>query len=231
MNTDSPTTPPPIAFVDTETTGLDWFFHDAWEIAVILRRDDHDHEHVFHIKPDLANAHPKALEVGRYHERTSTPDWQWDDRQTAAQRLYALLDSAVIVGSNPAFDANMIANLFGRYYAQLTPWHYRAIDIVPLAAGFLYGQAQWLTHRDCDATWYGKVTDQLSWPWKSYQASEAVGIPRPADDVAHTALGDARWARDVWDAVVTPDAFYTATDEHLADMANEALRDLHGGAQ
>lgn len=230
MNTSSSTqTPPPLAFTDCETTGLDPFLHDAWEIAVILRRDGRDEEHVYRIQPDLTNADPKALEINRYHERTSTPDWQWDDRETAARRLYSLLNGAVMVGSNPAFDAEMIAHLFGRYYPQPKPWHYRTIDIATLAAGALYGRASEWTKKDCDPDWYRKVADAVGWPWKSYDISRHVEVEPPAKDVAHTALGDAEWARDVYDAVTTPDAFYTASDEQLAAVAGQALRDMHGG--
>jgi hypothetical protein len=86
-----------------------------------------------------------------------------------------------------------------------------------------------MTHHDCDPDWYGKVAERLGWPWKSYSASEAVGTPRPAGDVAHTALGDARWCRDLWDRITVPDAFYAATDAQLADMVTDALRRRTGG--
>lgn len=223
--------PMPLAFVDTETVGLDPFLHDAWEYAVILRRDGVDTEHTFRIEPDLTNADPKALEINRYHERTSAPDWQWDDRRSAAERLYGLLNGVVLIGSNPGFDADMLANLFARYYAHPKPWHYRPIDVATLAVGALYGRASEWTRKDCDASWYGKVAKAVGWPWKSYDVSRHVEVDPPAKAVAHTALGDARWARDVWDAVTVPDAFYTASDEQLAAMAGGALSRFHGGAQ
>jgi oligoribonuclease (3'-5' exoribonuclease) len=47
--------PRPLAFIDTETTGLDPRTHDAWEIAVILRRPGAtDLEYLFHIRTSLA---------------------------------------------------------------------------------------------------------------------------------------------------------------------------------
>lgn len=231
MSTNSPAKqPPPLAFIDTETVGLDPFLHDAWEYAVILRRDGVDTEYEFRIRPDLTNADPKALEINRYHERTSAEDWHWDDRRAAAARLYSLLNGAVIVGSNPAFDAEMLTHLFGRYYENPRPWHYRTIDVTTLAAGALYGRASEWTRKDGDASWYGKVAGAIGWPWKSYEVSRHVEVDPPAKDVAHTALGDARWARDVFDAVTVPDAFYTASDEQLAGMAADALSRMHGGA-
>ena len=219
--TDKP--PAPLAFVDTETTGLDPFLHDAWEIAVILRKDGHDEEHVFHIEPDLTNADPKALEIGRYHERTSAADWKWHNRAAATGIIWALLDGAVLIGSNPGFDAAFLTKLFGRVAMEPRPWHYRPIDVATLAVGALYGRASEWTRKDCDAAWYDKVSKAVGWPWKSYEASRHVEVEPPAKEVAHTALGDARWARDVYDAVTIPDAFYAASDDQLARMASEAL--------
>ncbi len=228
MSTSSPSST--LVFGDTETTGLDPFMHDAWEFALIVRRDGQDSEHEFRIRPDLGNADPKALEINRYHERTSAADWSWDDPHTAATRMYNLLNSAVLIGSNPSFDADMLRNLFARYYGEAKPWHYRTIDIATLAAGHLYGQAERMTRQTCDAVHYSKVDAALGWPWSSYRTSELVGVPRPSGEAAHTALGDARWARDVWDAVTMPDAFYAATDEQLGEMAGEALSRFHGDA-
>ncbi|EFE65843.1 exonuclease RNase T and DNA polymerase III [Streptomyces viridosporus ATCC 14672] len=189
---------PPLAFVDTETTGLDPFQHDAWEIAVILRKPgETDQESVFYLEPDLINADPKALEINRYHERVKTEDWTWGKPQDVARDLYRLLDGTVLIGSNPPFDADMIANIFGRYYWHPKPWHYRTIDIAILAAGYRHGQA-------ASGAYGGDFLfpdDYPQLPYSSYGLSRAVGVEPPAKDVAHTALGDARWARDVFDAV------------------------------
>ncbi|MGW1796912.1 3'-5' exonuclease [Streptomyces sp. NPDC001984] len=220
-----------LAFVDTETTGLDPFLHDAWEIAVILRHDGRDEEHVYRIKPDLANATPEALRINRYHERTAAHDWRWDDPHLAAAGLHHVLENAVIVGSNPSFDADMIRNLFARYYDNTTPWHYRTVDIVTLAVGSLYGRAAEWTRKDCDATWYSKVGKAVGWPWKTHDVSRHIEIEPPGPRVRHTALGDARWARDVWDRVTVPDAFFAASDEQLAAMAGDALSRFHGGEE
>lgn len=143
-------------------------------------------------------------------------------RDELRNMLKGLLDGAVLVGSNPAFDAGFL-----KAFLDEMPWHYRTVDIATLAAGYRFGQR--------DSGNYGGefafATDLPSLPFSSRGLSRAVGVEPPGDGIAHTALGDARWARDVWDAITIPDAFYTASDEQLAQMAGEALSHTHGGQQ
>lgn len=232
-----------LAFVDTETTGLDVRRHDAWEIAVILRGPaDQDTELLFQVRTSLHNADPKALEIGGHAERFWVPDGSFavslptkntavvtplTERELMTQ-LMDTLDTAVLVGSNPAFDDRFLSKLF--HGAGVEPgWHYRTVDVATLAAGHLYGQAHALTKQHCDASYYGRVDEMLKDGWKSRELSRLMGVEPPRPGVAHTALGDARWARDVYDAVTQADAFYTASDEQLAEMAGQALRTMHGG--
>lgn len=230
MSNTRPTKPPTLlAFIDTETTGLDPFLHDVWEIAVILRVDGQDEEHVFHVEPDLTNADSEALVMNRYYQRTSAPDWKWDDRETVTRCLNDLLDGAVLIGSNPAFDAEMLTHLLGRYFAQPRPWHYRTLDVVTLAAGSLYGRAAERARRGVGA-WFPRIAAAMGWPWRSYTVSRLVEVEPPAPDVGHTALPDARWARDLWDRITVPGAMYAASDEQLAAMAGDPLPRLHANA-
>lgn len=201
----------PIAFVDTETTHLDAEIGDAWEVAVVLREfDDNepaDTEYVWQIRPNLAAADPESLKIGRYLERFVVPPhaeaaWTgYEDgpilpmtRAQAAEAILAVLRGAVLVGSNPGFDDRFLRKLLGPGSAQ---WHYRPVDIATLAAGRKLGMVE-LARR------FGVKpvpSDEVRFPFSSRDLSRWTGVEPPGDGVAHTALGDARWARDVFDAV------------------------------
>lgn len=237
--------PKPLAFIDTETTGLDVDHHDAWEIAVIHRRPGHDDaEYLWQIRVSLAEADPTALDINNYNQRFAVPDGEHvvrvatddmraDHAVTSGDMmldLMAVLDGSVLVGSNPAFDERFLTKLFSG--AGVTPaWHYRTVDIATMAAGHLYGQAHALTRQHCDAEAYGRIDALLADGWRSYDLSRQMGVEPPAKGEAHTALGDARWARNVYDAITQPDAFFAASDDQLGEMAGKALSRFHGGAQ
>lgn len=238
MSTSSPAKAPrPLAFIDTETTGLDVDHHDAWEIAVIHRRPGHpDAEYLWQIRVSLAEADPEALDINGYHRRFAVPQGELAVRLATGAMpaarpmsgrdlmldLMAILDGSVLVGSNPAFDERFLTKLF-RQAGTVPAWHYRTRDIATMAVGHLYGQAYTLTKQQCDAAFYGRADKLLADGWKSYELSRLMGIEPPGSLDAHTALGDARWARDVYDAITKADAFYTATDDQLAEMASQAL--------
>ncbi|MFF4552773.1 hypothetical protein [Streptomyces sp. NPDC001422] len=186
----------PIAFVDTETTHLDAEIGDAWEVAIILRefedQESTDTEYVWQFTPDLTVADPESLRIGRFYERFQVPTTREAAytecvpmlpmlRKAAVTSVVNLLSGAILVGSNPGFDDRFLRKLLGPGSAQ---WHYRPYDIVQLAAAKV------------------GVEKAGPLPWSSYDLSRAVGVEPPAKDAAHTALGDARWARDVFDAVM-----------------------------
>lgn len=191
----------PLAFVDTETTHLDAEIGEAWEVAVILREfEDGQHtdtEYVWQFAPDLTVADPESLKIGRFEERYAVPRHVdaaftgYEDGpivpMTRAQGVSAVLSvlrGAILIGSNPGFDDRFLRKLLGHGAAQ---WHYRPIDIATLAAGFMWALEPRLMAKD-------------SRPISSRWLSRQVGVEPPGAN-GHQALVDARWARDVYDAV------------------------------
>lgn len=186
--------PRPLAFLDIETTGLNPDLHDVWEIALILREPDEEADAEFRwtVEPDLATADPKALEIGRYWERTmrlSNPrfDAEFYDSADAARELAHLLVGAVVVGANPAFDQAFLTRWLRRH-GQVWAAHYRTIDVTTLGWGYLI------------ATSAVRAAEGMP---RSEAVSGLIGVD-PAGYDRHTALGDARWVRDQFSVITAP---------------------------
>jgi len=163
----------PIVFVDTETTGLDPSRHEVWDIGLIL--GDTGEAIEWHLWPDLSRADSNSLRLTDFYGRTAT--WTWDDPAHVAKRFATLTSGKHLVGAVPSFDAAFLAP-FLRAHGQAPAWHYHLVDVEALVAGYL----------------------RIEPPWDSDELAEAIGVPRL--DGKHTAIGDARWAKAVYDAVV-----------------------------
>jgi len=191
-----------LCFVDTETTSLRPD-RRAWEIAVIARdTEGRDKEHTWFVDADqldLGSADLMALKIGRFHDRH--PQFRDDGAATIAaldeadvlEAVEAVTRGAHLVGAVPNFDAEVLG---ARMRAQgICPsWHYHLVDVEALAVGWLNGRgpAKWLNA--------GELAAIAAPPWKSDDLSRAAGVDPDQFD-RHTALGDARWARAIWDAV------------------------------
>lgn len=192
-----------ICFTDTETTSLR---HDrrAWEIAVIVRDPGKpDAEHAWLIDAadlDLGNADPASLRIGRFHERHPAgtgPARRTYPERTALAEVEALTRGAHLVGAVPSFDAEVLGARM-RAIGICPSFHYHLIDVETLAAGYLagspaFGAGSGSRQRETRAL--------IAPPWKSGDLAAALGLPPVSEDVRHTALGDARFARDIYDAV------------------------------
>lgn len=200
-----------LAFCDTETTSLR---HDrrVWEVAVIVREpwtvphpdgtettEMRDREWCWFIRADdldLGNADLMSLKVGRFHERH--PDFAADslDRANAEadvlREVERLTRGAHIVGAVPNFDTEVLGNRM-RAHGICPSWHYHLIDVEALAVGWLNGNATSFGHKD-------RPLEVAVPPWKSDDLSAALGVT-VSEEGRHTAHGDARWARDLYDAV------------------------------
>lgn len=164
-----------LVFLDTETTGLDPDRHDVWEVGLI--RGDTGEEIVWHLLPDLSKADPNALRLTNYYDRVSNVHWAWTSRSYAISRIAELTAGKHIVGAVPSFDANFLDRLM-RANGYAPAWHYHLVDVEALAAAKL----------------------GLEPPWDTKAMSAALGIVTPEED-RHTAMGDARWAKLVYEAV------------------------------
>lgn len=168
-------------FVDTETTGLDMFYHEAWEFAFI---EADGTEHVFNVEPNALNqANDIALKMNRFHERTTAPGFVWHDPEDVAEQIVKIMDGTHIVAANAEFDADFIMSFLSGLDIFEKPWHYHQIDIEDELRG-----------------WLAAMGNPQPLPFKSKELVKAAGWGAllPSEDDVHTALHDARWVRDVW---------------------------------
>lgn len=188
-----------LIFIDTETTGLTLDRCEVWEIGLIARTDEGDVEYGWQIRPNLATAEPNGLRIGRFYERLHlelrspaadhTGAWVfahphlyhegvYRHRGEMAAELADLLDGAYLVGAVPWFDERFLDKHL-RAEGQALTSHYHLIDVETLAAG----------------------QRRLPPPWNFDTILAAYGLAYDEND-RHTALGDARMVRDLYDAVM-----------------------------
>lgn len=179
----------PVVFLDTETTGRDRL-RRAWEIAMIRRDDLGEREVTIFVDiADLAlyQADPKALAIGRFDDRHP----QRRGKLGRDQHLMTGADAAGVVqewtagarvfGVVPSFDTGCLDSLMERH-GRSPKWHFQPWDIAVLATGYLIGRQQ-PVERSAEET------------------SRACGVNVPSSDERHTALGDARWVRRLYDRI------------------------------
>ena len=188
-----------LAFVDCETTGLDVDRHEIWEVGLILRSgmgtpDDPvlgDQEHHWFLPVDLSRADPFALGIGGFHDRHPqgyrTPPAggvpgtlpPLTPLAAFAREFARLTDGAHLVGAVVSFDAERLDRLLRRQQF-LPAWHYHLVDVEAMVAGRY----------------------ALTPPWDSGELSDRAGVDRGLYE-KHTALGDARWARALFDQMTS----------------------------
>lgn len=176
-----------LVFLDTETTSLRPD-RRAWEIGLIVRDPDcGDIEHHWFVDADdldLANADVSSLRIGGFYQRhpqangADRPMIEIAEAEEVAWQIEELTRDAVIVGAVPNFDTETLAAMLRRHN-DLPAWHYHLVDVETLAAGALRKPPPW------------GFDDLLADYGLAY-----------AEEDRHTALGDARMARDLYDAVL-----------------------------
>lgn len=194
----------PIVFMDTETTGLELDDH-IWEFAAI-RRDPDGSESELHlfVQHDQAKcAHLPTAFLQDHVKRWPGNEYAVDPGNAAAM-MWAITNGAHIVGAVPNFDTERIARLLGNIAGIPPKWHYHLIDVENLAVGYLAGLSG---HGHSEVTCgplcgQGGAERPPAPPWDSDDLSRAIGVEPPGEGVRHTAMGDVRWARAVYDAVM-----------------------------
>ena len=165
----------PLAFLDTETTGLDPREQEVIEVAIIKEwPDGRVEEWSTKVRPQrIENAHPRALEVNGYKERQA----DWDDAPTfdeVAPIIVAKLDGCIIVGHNPKFDLDFLGEGLKRA-GSLGKLPYHAVDTVTLVY-------EHLVPKGCPSLSLDQVRRFLGW----------------SHEGAHTALVDTRDCRRLY---------------------------------
>jgi hypothetical protein len=205
-----------VCFIDTETTGLDPDRHEIWEVGLILPDGT---EHEWQLPVDLGRADPIALNIGRFHDRRPAQGTQhyrpWGPEKYEGRfvihpdvmsewcaEFVRLTRGLHLAGAVVSFDAERLWMLL-RDYHQCPMWHYHLIDVEAMAVGFIRGRAQGIAAAGDITRFPSSVTalKNVTPPWRSDDLSLAVGVD-PANFDRHTALGDARWAQAIYEAVM-----------------------------
>jgi DNA polymerase III epsilon subunit-like protein len=204
-----------LVFIDTETTSLRPD-RRAWEIGLIERvpvtvkhpdgpdtQATEDREHHWFIDVDdleLGNADPMALKIGRFYERHPQMRGQRSahplvkPEYIVLEEAEAMIRGAHLVGAVVSFDADVLDRRM-RAHGICPSWHYHLIDVEALAVGY---SAYWAARDGDGHELKGSIT---ALPWKSEALSRALGVD-PDDFERHSALGDAKWARAIYDTVM-----------------------------
>lgn len=132
---------------------------------------------------------------------------KWSDPRSVADRLARLLDGAIMFGAVPDFDGRFLRRWLRAHGEAFTP-HYHLADIEAMAAGYLLGQASGLV----EAAGNDYAEPGPSAPLSRAANHRIVAAPNwdtdelylrvgytPTREDRHTALGDARSVRDLWD--------------------------------
>lgn len=200
--------PSQVAFLDTETGGLDPEHHQIWEIAVIVDGEEHAWQQQLP-GGGLDAAVAMGLVDEWVVENTGIRDrYDHDTALTGPasyERFWTLVHGRHLVGACPWFDSERLHRLglfidrlggpFGRDLAH----HYHLIDVENLAVGYLMG-----INAGVDGmAGIGSVVEPTL-PWKSTDLSLALGVD-PADfQPKHSALADARWAKAIFEKIMGP---------------------------
>lgn len=184
-----------LAFLDTETTGLDPQQHRVIELALVITspwpemRTEVDYVQKLKIPAaDIAAANPKALEVNGY----TAERWQYATESNIAfwARIHGLLQGATLVCQNFAFDSSFVAAELARYKLR-PPWDRRHVELY----SYCHLIADELDVKDAQT---GRRT------WNLQSVYRAMGLPELPEHEAHPdvqrTMAIYRYVRERWAA-------------------------------
>jgi hypothetical protein len=138
----------------------------------------------------MEGADPNALAINGFYDRykgdlthrrhmNGSGAFSPDD---FADEFTRLVKGRHLVGAGVAFDARFLERLL-RLNNQIAMWHYHLIDVEAMMLGYLAAKGV-----------------EVPLPWKSADLAAAVGVDGTLFE-KHTALGDARWAKAIYDTI------------------------------
>lgn len=189
----------PIVFLDTETTGLHPDHHHVWEVAAIRVEGDNREEWVWQLEMPDHEHDPTADSINRFHDRRFGPRALTSTSSFCAQ-FSGFTNGCHLAGAVVSFDEERLRRMMERELVA-HGWHYHLIDVENLAVGYL---AHAYAHHRPNGTDpnHERLAVTLP-PWNSDAVAAAVGVRMSSED-RHTALGDARWAERIYNAVMIP---------------------------
>ena len=190
----------PLVFMDTETTGLS-IADDIWEFAAIRREPD-GNETEFHIFIEHSRSKCERLPTEFRDDHYSRYlDHLAYTRKQACELIASVFRNGEphVVGAVPNFDTERIVRMVHEHYpAWKLGWHYHLIDVENLAVGYLF--ARYEANKRIYRELMPAGPASIALPWDSDELSKQIGVD-PSQFERHTAMGDARWARAIYDAV------------------------------
>lgn len=137
-----------------------------------------------------------------------------------ADEFARLTWGAHMIGMVPSFDTDRFLERLLRKHGACPGWHYQPIDVETLAVGSILGSLAMMDGKEIVSTAEDRgaevgpdlhfpnrigssrrfFLERTALPWDSERLSSWFGID-PARYERHSALGDAQWARDLWDAI------------------------------
>ncbi|SRR5258708_1366580 len=158
-----------LAFIDTESTGLNVLKHEIIEIGCVITSPDLEviEEFDIKIKPErIQDADPTSLKINHYKEE----DWMGAYTLKDAMKIFSeKVKDCIMVGHNVAFDSAFLDHAFALTGIE-NKMHYHKLDTISISWAKL--------HRELDV-------DRFS----LRELSARFGIK---NERAHTALSDAR---------------------------------------